>query len=368
MKKELEAPKRPHRKGRGGPTIRDVAKRAGVATTTVSRVINGAKYVRKDVREAVLKTMKELEYAPNTAARSLASTDGARIGLLYNNPSATYFSEFLFGALDESGRHGFQLAMEKCESGNFAAARAAIHKLMKGGLAGMVLPAPVCESAALIAELTQAGVSVVAVATGRFHGQTSSVHIDDFKAAYEMTNYLLARGHRQIGFVKGHPDHSSSHERERGFLEALRVADCPIDRKLITQGYFSYRSGLDAAEQLLSLPQKPTAIFACNDDMAAGVMSVAHRVGLTVPRDLSIVGFDDTQMAAAVWPALTTVHQPVAVIARKALDLIMREIQSRRAGIHIKPQDHVVAHTFVARESVAPPPPAAAGQARRTRK
>ena len=367
MKKELEAPKRPHRKGRGGPTIRDVAKRAGVATTTVSRVINGAKYVRKDVREAVLKTMKELEYAPNTAARSLASTDGARIGLLYNNPSATYFSEFLFGALDESGRHGFQLAMEKCESGNPAAARDAIHKLMKGGLAGMILPAPVCESSALIAELNQAGVSVVAVATGRFHGQTSSVHIDEFKAAYEMTNYLLSRGHRRIGFVKGHPDHTSSHERERGYMEALRVADCPIDRKLIVQGYFTYRSGLDAAEQLLGLPQRPTAIFACNDDMAAAVMSVAHRTGLTVPRDLSIVGFDDTQMAAAVWPALTTVHQPIAVIARKALDLIMREIQSRRAGIRLKPQDHVVAHTFVERESVAAPK-AVTAQARRTRK
>jgi LacI family transcriptional regulator len=181
-----------------------------------------------------------------------------------------------------------------------------------------------------------------------------------------MTNYLLTRGHRRIGFVKGHPDHSSSHERERGFLEALRVADCPIDRKLIAQGYFSYRSGLDAAEQLLSLPQKPTAIFACNDDMAAAVMSVAHRIGLTVPRDLSIVGFDDTQMAAAVWPALTTVHQPIAVIARKALDLIMREIQGRRAGIRIKPQDHVVAHTFVERESVAAPK--AGVQARRIRK
>jgi LacI family transcriptional regulator len=355
MKKDAVAAKKTTRKGRGGPTIRDVARRAGVATTTVSRVINGAKYVRKNVRSTVLKAMKDLEYSPNTAARSLASTDGARIGLLYNNPSATYFSEFLFGALDESGRHGFQLAMEKCESGNPAAARDAIHKLMKGGLAGMILPAPVCESSALIKELTHAGISVVAVATGRYHGQTTSVHIDEFKAAYEMTSYLLSKGHRRIGFVKGHPDHTSSHQRERGFLEAMKDAEQSCDPAFIAQGYFTYRSGLDAAEKLLTLPKRPTAIFASNDDMAAAVMSVAHRKGLNVPRDLSIVGFDDTQMAAALWPALTTIHQPIAVIARKALDLIMREIQGRRAGTHIKPLDHVVPHTFIERESVAPP-------------
>ncbi|HEY0282786.1 MAG TPA: LacI family DNA-binding transcriptional regulator [Rhizomicrobium sp.] len=335
-------------------TIYDVADHAGVSKTTVSRVLNGEANVRPATRAVVLKAVKELQFLPNRAARSLASQVEARVGLLYNNPSTAYFSEFLIGALDGSGRNGAQLVVDKCKIGNVEAASEAVHKLVKGGVNGMVLTAPISESAELIEELTEAGISIVAVATGRFSGNVTCVGIDDFKAAYEMTNYLIGLGHRRIGFVKGHPSHTSGVQRARGFEAALRDAGGKVEKPMIAQGYYSYRSGLDAGEQLLSGRKLPTAIFASNDDMASGVMAVAHRKNLSVPRDLSIVGFDDT-IAGAVWPGLTTIRQPISDIAAMAIDVIVRNIRDLRAGEKETPQNHLVPHKLIERESAAAP-------------
>ncbi len=343
------------RRTRNVATIYDVAARAGVSKMTVSRVVNGEGYVRAETRDMVLKAVKDLQYLPNPAARSLASAEGARVGLLYNNPSATYFSDFLVGALEAASRNGVQLVLEKCETGDPVAARAAVRKLIKGGLAGMVLPSPVCESSELIADLTKAGVSVVAVAAGRFCGEASCVRIDEFRAAGDMTRYLIGLGHRRIGLIKGHPGHSASAARQLGFEAAMREAGCKIEPSLIVQGHFTHSSGQAAAEKLLAPRNIPTAIFACNDDMASAAIAVAHREGLDVPHDLSIVGYDDTAMAVAVWPHLTTIRQPISTIARQALDLIARDIRSRRSGGAIAPEDHVVAHTLVERKSAAEP-------------
>jgi LacI family transcriptional regulator len=336
-------------------TIYDVADRAGVSKTTVSRVLNGETNVRRATRAIVLKAVKELQFLPNRAARSLASQAEDRVGLLYNNPSAAYFSEFLIGALDGSGRSGAQLVVDKCEIGNVAASCDAVRKLVKGGVNGMVLTAPLCESTELIDELTQAGISIVAVATGYFRSNVACVGIDDFKAAYEMTNYLIELGHKRIGFVKGHPSHTSGVQRAMGFEAALHAAGSKVEKPVIAQGYYSYRSGLEAGEQLLSGRKLPTAIFASNDDMASGVMAVAHRKGLDVPRDLSIVGFDDT-IASAVWPGLTTVRQPISDIAATAIDVIVRNMRSLRSGVKAKPRNYLVAHRLIERESAAAPP------------
>lgn len=345
------------RKNRGAATIHDVAQRAGVSPMTVSRVVNGEKNVRETTRAAVICAVEALNYAPNPAARSLAGAEGARIGLLYSNPSASYLTEFLVGALDESSRKTAQLMLEKCETGTNAQ-RAAVHKLIAGGVDGVVLPPPLCESDVVLSELKEAGVPAVAVASGRFNAKASSVRIDDFAAALEMTNYLLSLGHKRIGFIKGHPNQTGSTERERGFDKALLDAGLgPKDAPKV-QGYYSYRSGLDAAEELLSLPLPllPTAIFASNDDMAAATVSVAHRKGLDVPGDLSVVGFDDTSIAITVWPELTTIHQPVAAMAEIALDLAVRAIRKhKKTGVETKPVDHLVAYSLVKRQSAAPP-------------
>src|SRR6201996_4653776 len=219
-----------------GATIHDVALKAGVSPMTVSRVVNGERNVRDTTREAVLAAVKELRYAPNPAARSLAGAQNARIGLLYSNPSAAYLSEFLPGALDESSRKSAQLMLEKCEAASAAGERAAVRRLIEGGVSGVILPPPVCESHVILTELKKNDVPTVAVATGRFRPDASCVRIDDFKAAYEMTQYLLALGHRRIGFVKGHPNQTASGERWLGFETAIREADCQVEPPSSEQG------------------------------------------------------------------------------------------------------------------------------------
>ena len=322
---------------------------------TVSRVVNGEKNVRASTRAAVMTAVQDLNYAPNPAARSLAGGVGARLGLLYSNPSAAYLSEFLVGALDESSRNSAQIILEKCELTSATAERAAARKLIEGGAAGVILPPPLCESPDVLGELKEAGVPGVAVASGRFNAQISCVRIDDFAAAYEMTNYLLSLGHRRMGFIKGHPGHSCSLEREHGFEAALREAGIRSDRTLMMQGYFSYRSGLDAAEELLSRKLIPSAIFASNDDMAAATVSVAHRKGLDVPGDLSVAGFDDTSIAATIWPELTTIRQPIAAMAEIAIDLVLRAIKENKAGREPKLVDHLVEYSLIKRQSAAAP-------------
>jgi LacI family transcriptional regulator len=331
------------RRARRGTTIHDVARRAGVSPMTVSRVVNGERNVREATRAAVLAAVKELRYAPNPAARSLAGAQSLRIGLLYANPSAAYLSEFLLGALDESSRKSAQLLLEKCEVSSPSAERAAVRRLIDGSVAGVILPPPVCESHVILTELKKAAIPTVAVATGRFRSDASCVRIDD---------------------IKGHPNQTASGERWLGFETALREAECKPQPPVIEQGFFSYRSGLEAAEKLLAANPRPTALFASNDDMAAAAVSVAHRRGLDVPRDLSVVGFDDTAIATTVWPELTTIRQPTATMAEVALDLLIREIRKRRDGLPAASVDHLVPHELIVRESAAAPPPESAAGAR----
>jgi LacI family transcriptional regulator len=336
-------------------TIHDVARRAGVSPMTVSRVVNDKKNVRAETRASVLSAIQALRYAPNPAARSLVGAPVAKIGLLYNNPSSGYLSEFMIGALDECSRNSAQLVLEKCAVNDPVAEREAVRRLVQGGVAGIVLPSALCDTTALIEELKRADISLVAVATGRFGSEASCVRVDDHKAAYEMTRYLLDKGHRRIGFIKGHPNEIASEERLSGFESALREAGCESDPALIAQGYFSYRSGLEAAEILLSGKSPPTAIFACNDDMAAAVVSVAHRKGLDVPGDISVAGFDDTPIAATLWPQLTTIRQPISEMAEIAMDLLVRDIRHRHAGGESKRIDRLVAHALIERQSVTAP-------------
>jgi len=221
-------------------------------------------------------------------------------------------------------------------------------------VAGAILPPPLCESKAVINELVNANVPVVAIASGRFSHDISCVRIDDFRASKEITAHVIAHGHSRIGYIKGHPNQTASARRFEGYQAALAESGIPFDAALVQQGYFTYRSGLEATEKLLSLRKPPTAIFASNDDMAAAAVSVAHRRHLDVPGDLSIVGFDDTSAATTIWPELTTIHQPVASMADSAVDILLRGIRRRDRSTRVV-VDHVVAHELVKRDSVAPP-------------
>lgn len=340
------------RGGQGGVTIRDVALRAGVSPMTVSRVINNESNVSDTTRAVVMETIRALNYAPNPAARRLAGSETFRIGLLYSNPSVAYLSEFLLGALDESSKTGHQLVVEKCGA-TPAAERAALAKLLQGGVQGVILPPPLGEAPALLDEVARAGVLALAVGGGQPSDDIATVRIDNYHAAREMTEHLLALGHRRIGFIKGHHNQSVSAQRWQGFQDALAAAGVPPASAPVAQGYFSYRSGLVAAERLLTREQRPTAIFAANDDMAAATLATAHRLGLVVPRDLSVAGFDDTLIATTIWPALTTVRQPISAMGRAAVAQLLESLKHRKRGT---PAQQLLRHALVERESTGAPP------------
>ncbi|NIJ28806.1 LacI family transcriptional regulator [Sphingomonas insulae] len=329
-----------------------MAKRAGVSPMTVSRVINGETNVRPATREAVNAAITALNYAPNPAARSLAGAGPSRIGLLYSNPSAGFLSEFLLGSLDQASRSDVQIVIEKCDLGDHELEVA--QHLVNGGIDGIILPPPLCEAPALLALLAAAGVPTVAVATGLPAERQLAIRIDDREAAATMTRHIMDLGHRRIGFIKGNPNLSASHQRLEGYREALAAADIAVDPALIVDGLFTYLSGLDAAEQLLEQADPPTAIFSSNDDMAAATVAVAHRRGLDVPGDLTVCGFDDTTLSTAIWPELTTIHQPIADMARAAVELLVGTIRRQKGGEGI-PQQQVLDYTLIRRQSDAPP-------------
>lgn len=344
------ARKSARRKGEA-TTIDEVARLAGVSPMTVSRVVNGKVHVRESTRERVMRAVKQLGYTPNLAASSLAAAQTTRIALVYTNPSEGYLRQLLVGALRGSARAAVQLVVDAWDEVDPEAEREAA-RVLALSVAGVILPPPLCESPTVVAELVEAGVPVVAIASGREESDISRVRVDDFIASREITRHLIALGHRQFGFIQGHPNQTASARRFEGFRAALEEAGIGLEPAWVQPGEFTYRSGLKAAEKLLGRKHRPSAIFASNDDMAAAAISVAHRRGLDVPRDLSVVGFDDTSAATNVWPELTTVRQPIAAMADTAVDILMRRIRRQDAT----PVDKVLAHTLVKRGSVAKPP------------
>ena len=243
---------KPGRRGRGAITIEDVARAAGVSAMTVSRVVNQVTNVRESTRAAVLEAIERLKYSPNTAARSLAAGNSTHIGLLYANPSAAYLAQFLIGALHAARSAGVHLVIESCESEDVDEQADVTRRLADSDVEGVILPPPLSESQPIMAELDAMGIPVVTVAMGAPHKDSLNVRIDDRAAAQEMTRYLLDLGHRDIGFIKGHPTHIASHDRYAGFCDALTEFGLDFTKAPVEQGFFSYRSGLAAGERLLS--------------------------------------------------------------------------------------------------------------------
>ena len=346
------------RRSRGTATIADVAHTAGVSAMTVSRVINGKRNVRESTRQAVLRAIEELNYSPNAAARTLAAGEATHIGLLYANPSAAYLSQFLVGALEGARKTGAHLVLEACESESASEQAETAREFLQSGLDGVILPPPLSESVAVHAEVAAAGIPMVTVAMGLPQELNLNVRIDDFAAAKEITGYLLDLGHRRIGFIRGHPNMVASSERYRGFVAAFEEFGLDPASAIIEQGYYSYRSGLVAAERLISRELRPTAIFASNDDMAAATVNVAHRAGLNVPGDLSVAGFDDTAPATTVWPELTTIRQPIAEMAEAAIQLLVEDLRNHRQENEEEIEtERIMRHMLIIRDSTAPPKP-----------
>lgn len=338
---------------RGGPnvTIYDVADAAGVSIKTVSRVLNHEPNVSPRTQERVVAAVAALSYRPNISARSLAGSRSYLLGLLFDNPSDAYVSDVQLGALSKCKEYGYHLVIEKIEheSPDVRAAMDAFLSTLR--IDGLILTPPLCDVPDILESLDQAGTPYVRIAPDREPWRAARVHMDDRRAAYEMTQYLLDLGHRSIGFIKGHPDHGASHLRYEGYRDALRSKGVELSPKLVRQGDFSFRGGAECAESLLQGTQRPTAIFASNDEMALGALSVANRVGLNVPRDISIAGFDDSPLCRITWPQLTTVRQPVAEMAAAAAEMLISRVFRGENEVNLT---RLLDFEIIARETTTP--------------
>jgi LacI family transcriptional regulator len=308
--------------------------------------------VRQSTRTKVDEAVAALNYVPNQAARRLAGVRPVRIGFLYSNPSAGYLTEFLVGLLNQASLNNVQLVVEKCEGEQW---KDKTQRLIDNGVDGIILPPPLCDTPGLIDLIARAHIPAVTVACGMPDKRVSAVSIDDYQAAYTMANHLMSLGHQRIGFVIGNPNQTASGRRLAGFKAAIKDRAITNPPELIVQGMFTYRSGLDAAEALLSLEQRPSAIFASNDDMAAAAVAIAHRMGLDVPGDLTVAGFDDTALATTIWPELTTVRQPIADMAETAVKFLVRQIRAEREGAPEEPEHLLVNFSLIRRQSDAAP-------------
>lgn len=343
-------------KRRTQQTIRigDVARHAGVSTMTVSRVMNSPDAVRQETRERVLSAVKSLNYQPNLSARRLARGTDVLIGLIYANPSDSYLGRFLKGALDAARRTDSHLIVDICTDGTPAAYAASARRLVKANVAGVILPPPISGSHHVLELLADLEIPVATVANNTVQHRAMDIHIADEAAARAMTEHLIALGHRRIGFITGTPGQMTSRLRERGFRAAMQGAGLEIDPDMIVPGQFSYVSGIHAAQHLLQHKHRPSAIFASNDDMAAAAIGVAHRCGLTLPDDLSVVGFDNSPAATTVWPELTTIDQPVSAMADAALNLVLAMIRGDQGDRLGEPVIQTHRHTLVLRGSSGP--------------
>lgn len=326
--------------------IRDVAARAGVAVKTVSRVLNGHPYVSKETRARVEAAVRSLDFRPSVAARILSGAKSNQIALIYDNHSPYYMFQIQTGCWDLCRENGVRLLAQPVDVADPRVGDQVRGLVTETHVDGIVLSSPVTDCDPVLRALEALDIPFVRISPGTNHALTSSVFMDDAQAADDMTSHLINLGHRRIGFIRGHPNHMASDDRLFGYRRALDRGGIAFEPALVCDGEFDFDSGVRAGRCLLELHQPPTAIFAANDDMAAGVLAVAHDRGVPVPGRLSVAGFDDTTLARTVWPPLTTIHQPMVELARTATSILIEggEICHRR-----------LPHTLVERGSIAPP-------------
>lgn len=326
--------------------IRDVAAKAGVAVKTVSRVLNGHPYVSADTKARVEDAMRALDFRPSVAARILSGAKSNQIALIYDNHSPYYMFQIQTGCWDFCRANNIRLLAQPVDVADPLVGEQVRGLVSETHVDGIILSSPVTDCDPVLRALEAMDIPFVRISPGTNHALTSSVFMDDAQAADDMTTHLINAGHRRIGFIKGHQNHMASDDRLFGYRRALDRAGISYDPVLVCDGEFDFDSGTRGANALLDLPNRPTAIFASNDDMAAGVLAIAHDRGINVPGELSVAGFDDTTLARTVWPPLTTIHQPMIELARTATEILIAggDISHRR-----------LPHTLVERASVAPP-------------
>ncbi len=325
---------------------------------TVSRVINNEPHVSQKTRNRVREAVETLGFEVNRGARGMRSQHPDRsfvIGQLYGDPGGAYTSEIQIGLLNRCRYFGYHLIIEELDYQSPEVERRARDLVRRLKLDGAVLTAPLTDDPIILGVLDEAGIPYVRVTPLDESLHIPSVRMDEKRAAYELTQHLLAYGHRRIGFLKGLPNHAATHLRYAGFEQAMHEAGAPIDPTLVDDGSFRYFTALPCARRMLSRADRPTAIFASNDEMAAAVLKIAHEMQIRLPEDLSVVGFDDVPYAEMLWPPLTTVRQPVQKLGAAAGDILFTRLSPMGSGEWPNPAPHqVLQHDIVLRGSTAP--------------
>jgi LacI family transcriptional regulator len=335
----------------GKPTINDVARLSGVSKKTVSRVINRSPLLNDETRKRVLEVIEELGYVPNPQARALALRTNFLIGLIHDNPNAQMVLNVQQGMLEALQGTDFAMIVQPVDRGSTTMLEDVRHFLERQRLYGVVLLPPISENDALPRLCDELGCRYVRMGSAELDDPDHMVTSNDREAVRSAMAYLIGEGHRMIGLITGPHGFRSAAERRLGFEDSLAKAGIKLPRSLIAQGNYTFESGLAAAEKLLDLAPRPTAIFASNDEMAAGVIHSAHARGLKVPEDLSVIGFDDTPISGHLWPPLTTVRWPIVSMARAAaLKLIASETESEEVA-----EPSMFLSRLVKRASVVPP-------------
>ncbi|MBP7964122.1 MAG: LacI family DNA-binding transcriptional regulator [Caldilineaceae bacterium] len=303
-------------------TMSDVAAQAGVSVTTVSHVINSTRPVSADLRERVVVAMAALNYQPNRLARSLRQGRTHTIGMIVPDNANPYFAEVARGIEETAYQNDYSLIL--CNSaGDLDRERFYINVLLEKQVDGIILVAA-GSSTSNIANIALPPMVVVDRDLPNIHAD--AVLTENAQGGQLATEHLLALGHRRIACITGASDVTPTAERATGYRQALVAAGVEVDENLVVKGDFHYASGYAAAKGLLTGPNPPTAIFACNDLMAVGAISAGIELGLRIPADLSIVGFDDVQLASFTNPPLTTVAQPKREMGTLAVSLLLERM------------------------------------------
>ena len=337
------------------PTINDVARLAGVSIKTVSRVVNGEPNVGANTRARVEAAIAELKYRPNPSARSLAARRSHQIALVYDDPeayeipSAGYVINMQQGALSACKKANYELLIHPCNyrDKKLGAELKAFAEHFRP--AGIILAAPLSNMPQVVRAIEDTGIPMVRISPGKAP-RMPCIATNDREISSQLTQYLASLGHKRIAFITGHKKHAAVANRFRGYQDGLRESGLKFSERLVAEGDNSIGSGEAAAMALLERKHRPTAIFAANDDMAGGVYRAANRLGLNIPGQLSVAGFDDISLARQLYPALTTIRQPLEAMTARAATMLIEESKNGVDGTEILPA------TLQIRDSTGPAP------------
>ena len=329
-------------------TIKDVSKDAKVSIKTVSRVINNEANVAEETKKKVLLSVDKLGFRPNKSAQSLRSKRSFIIALLYDNPNKSYLADIQSGIFKACKLTGYNLVVQECDYKSPELNDTILEFVKDLKIDGLILTPPLSDMDDFLRDLDKHQIEYTVIAPSTKKTESLYVSSNDYEAAYKLTLEIIKHGHKDIGFIKGHPKHSASNLRFNGFIDAIKIHGFDVNDAWIKQGNFSFKSGFDAGVEIFHSDRIPTAIFASNDSMAAGIMKSAHMKGLKIPDDVSLAGFDDSPIADEIWPALTTVKQPVEKMAHHAAKILM----ARFNGLEEANQSKEFKSELIIRESL----------------